>query len=172
MLNIMLDLETMGRSPDGAIASIGMIKFDPDGDTLQDPFYLPVRLEGQDVLGMTFFPDTIVWWLQQSKAAQEAIVRGDRVDLFNALSQVNNYVGENGTPVWAYGSTFDHVILQTAFDRCRIKSAIGYRQQVCMRALAQRTTIERPKVGEEHNALDDATAQAIWLQKILNAGKH
>lgn len=168
-MNVMLDLETMGRSPDGAIASIGAIRFDPDGEELKDPFHCIVRLEGQDHIGMTFDPETIVWWLQQSKEAQESITRGDRVDLRSALSQFKDWY--KGEPCWAYGSTFDHVILNTAFTKTGIENPITYRNQMCMRGIARFSKVERPQYGTQHNAVEDATAQAMWMQLISGGRK-
>lgn len=168
-MDVMLDLETMGRSPDGAIASMGAIRFEPEGDILEDPFYLPVRLEGQDAIGMTFNPETIIWWLQQPKEAQEAITRGDRVDLRSALTQFKNWY--KGEKVWCYGATFDHVILETAFRKTNIENPVSYRSQLCMRSIVALSTVERPSHGIQHNALHDAEAQAMWMQLISGGRK-
>jgi hypothetical protein len=44
-LHVMFDLETMGMAPNGAIASIGAVRFDPYGDEISDPFYVVVDLK-------------------------------------------------------------------------------------------------------------------------------
>jgi hypothetical protein len=118
---------------------------------------------------MTFDPETIVWWLQQSKAAQESITQGNRIDLRSALTQFKDWY--KGDPAWCYGATFDHVILSTAFRKTGIENPFSYRNQLCMRSITYCTTIERPSVGEQHNALDDATAQAMWMQYISGGRK-
>jgi hypothetical protein len=169
MKHIMLDIETMGGTPNGAIASIGAIRFDPFGDELADPFYVVVDLDGQEKYGRKFDGSTITWWLQQSREAQAELYRGDRVKFVEALEQFQKYVGPASVPTWAYPSTFDHSIMQSAYQGVGMKYPVHYREQFCMRGLARMAEVEPPvaKVGTDHNALDDAQFQAKWLQAIL-----
>jgi DNA polymerase III epsilon subunit-like protein len=166
-MHVMIDLETMGLSPNGAIASIGAVRFDPFSYEMRDPFHLVVDLSGQDALGRAFTGSTVTWWLQQSEAARAALYRGDRLRLPAALAQFATWYGHSA-PTWAYGSTFDHTILDGAFKACKLPNPVHYRDQLCMRGLVKLAGIECPVVpGEAHNALDDAQRQARWVQKIL-----
>lgn len=167
----MLDLETMGLSPHGAIASIGAVYFDPFGDALSDPFHAVVQLDGQEKLGRSFNGSTVTWWLSQERAAQQALL-GAKLDLREALQQFTRYVGQQSVPCWAYGSTFDHVILRSAYEAAGLRSPLHYRDELCMRGLAKIAQVECPAVpGTAHNAVDDATRQARWLQSILKSMK-
>jgi hypothetical protein len=168
----MLDLETMGMAPDGAIASIGAIRFDPFGDEIADPFYTTVKLKGQEDVGRVFNGDTIAWWLQQSEAARQELTRAGSPGLETALQAFRRYVMEcaAGAPCWAYPSTFDHVILRRAYDAVGANHPFTWRDEYCMAAFARLTpNVDRAAltVGTAHNALDDATHQARWLQAIL-----
>lgn len=168
MKHLMLDLETMGLSPDGAIASIGAVQFDPRGEGIGDAFYLVVDLDGQDKYGRTFTGSTIRWWLQQEEAARAELYRGDYVKLPAALRKFAEWVGQSSVPCWAYGATFDHSILQRAYDAVGERNPIHYRDQLCMRGLAKLAGgVECPQIGTAHNAVADATRQAHWLQAIL-----
>lgn len=164
-LHIMLDLETMGMAPNGAIASIGAIEFDPFGDEISNQFHVAVDLDGQEKLGRVFNGSTVKFWLQQSPESQKALLGGGELTV--VLRQFAHYVGET-RPCWAYGATFDHSILQSAYDAVGVRNPIHYRDQVCMRGLAKMAKVDCPDMpGVAHNALDDATRQARWLQAIM-----
>ena len=168
-VHLMLDLETLGMAPNGAIASIGAVAFDPFSDALYDMVHLVVDLDGQERLGRQFNGSTVVWWLQQSEAARRAICEKEGLlSLGDALMKFKNFVGPQSMPCWAYGSTFDHTILQSAYDALGLKSPVHYRDQLCMRGLVKLTSVECPDhvPGTAHNALDDAVRQARWLQEI------
>ena len=45
MLDVMLDLETMGTQPDAAIVAIGAVEFDLEAAQLGRRFYQPVTLD-------------------------------------------------------------------------------------------------------------------------------
>lgn len=168
--HIMVDLETMGMAPNGAIASIGAVKFDPFTDELYDPFHVAVDLDGQEMFGRVITGSTVKWWFKQEQAARDAIMQY-AVSLENALKQFARYVGGKSVPCWAYGATFDHSILQSAYDSGAAKpyvNPIHYRDQLCMRGLAKLANVECPHVpGVAHNAVDDATRQARWVQAIM-----
>jgi hypothetical protein len=166
--HIMFDLETMGMAPNGAVASIGAVLFDPHSDALGPTFYQIVDLADQEKrYGRAINGDTVTWWLQQSAAARDELIRADRVSLRIALENYARWVGES-KPTWAYPSTFDHVILQSAYDAVGMKNPVHWRDHFCMRGLAKLANVQPgAKVGTAHNALDDAIFQAKWLQKIL-----
>jgi len=166
----MVDIETMGLAPDGAVASIGAVKFDPHGVGVGEKFYTNVQIDGQEKFGRQITGSTVMWWLTQSEDARKAL-RGQELLLPAALRKFAEFVGSKSIPSWAYGATFDHVILQRAYDAVNEKNSIHYRDQLCMRGLAKLWgNCEPPeKVGTAHNALDDAVFQALWLQKILCA---
>jgi DNA polymerase III epsilon subunit-like protein len=44
MIDVMLDLETMGNGPRAAIVAIGAVEFDPDTGTVGERFYRAVDL--------------------------------------------------------------------------------------------------------------------------------
>ena len=89
--DIMIDLETLATSPDAAILTIGAVKFDPFGDDIKDPkcekFYVRVDLDSCDRIGLVTTDDTIAWWANQSKEAQdEAFGEDNRVDIVDAFN--------------------------------------------------------------------------------------
>ena len=73
--DIMIDLETLATSPNAAVLTIGAVRFDPFNNDIGNPtcekLYIRVDLDSCDELGLEVNDDTIAWWAQQSKEAQE-----------------------------------------------------------------------------------------------------
>ena len=168
MPDVMLDLETMGTSPNAAIVAIGAVAFDADAGTLGSSFYATISLESAteataNAPGGTIEPATVLWWMQQSRDAR-AVFQGDSLHLYTALDQFAGWIKSaagDDAKVWGNGADFDNVILATAFRRWRIATPWDFRNNRCYRTLKN----EHPEVlierkGTHHNALDDATSQA------------
>ncbi len=167
--HIMLDLETMGKSPDAAIVAIGAVAFDPEARRLGDTFYVTVDLESAVRHGGRIEPDAVMWWLRQSDEARAAL-HLDPQPIEAALLDFSRWVEKQGmyAEVWGNGSDFDNVILGTAYDRAEIPRPWHHRQNNCYRTLKKRSGIRPPaREGVHHNALDDATHQALHAVCIM-----
>ena len=166
--HVMVDLETMGTSNFAVICSIGAVKFDPFGDGVSDKFYCAVDMESCAQLGMRFEGKTIAWWLAQKEKAREAILQKPQ-DITSALFGFSHWFGRESLPVWGNGATFDNVILRNAFTLIKSSCPWSYKHDMCYRTerrLDPDGVLFSP-VGTAHNALDDAEAQALHLQKIV-----
>jgi DNA polymerase III epsilon subunit-like protein len=169
MLNVMLDLETLGTKPGCPVLSIGAVTFDPDMPDSGTHFYEVCGLREQFAAGLVPDADTLAWWTQQSNAA--AMFSG----LANASASVAFTRFQNWFPsdalVWGNGADFDMPILAKAMQ------ALGYTAPWkpfsgrCFRTL-KNLYPHVPKVQptEAHNALSDALAQAQWALNIAEAG--
>ena len=67
MLDIMLDLETMGTGTQAAIVAIGAVEFDLEKGILGEEFYRTVDLSSSISCGGIIDADTVLWWMQQSE---------------------------------------------------------------------------------------------------------
>jgi exodeoxyribonuclease VIII len=169
--DIMIDLETLATSPDAAILTIGAVKFDPFGDDVNDPkctkFYTRVDLDSCDKIGLVTNDDTIAWWANQSKEAQdEAFGEADRVDIVDAMHQLYKFCW-GAKRVWSHGATFDIVICEHIFRK--IEKAIPWS---FWEVRDTRTLFDiginpnRPPVLK-HHALEDAWNQAVGVQNVF-----
>lgn len=175
-LHLMLDLETMGKAPGGAIISIGAVLFNivrGQMNKLSD-FHMGVDLSDAVANGMKLDPDTIDWWMDPDQAeARRQLAYGTKVTLQEALGSFSCWLGgynqSNNLQVWGNGVDFDNVILNTAFNLCGIKAPWGFRQNRCFRTLKNvYFYVPQPAfIGTKHCALDDASHQAVWLFDIL-----
>ncbi|EFF4975308.1 exonuclease [Escherichia coli] len=171
--HLMIDLETMGKSPDAPIISIGAIFFDPQTGDMGPEFSKTIDLE---TAGGVIDRDTIKWWLKQSREAQSAIMT-DEIPLDDALLQLREFIDENSgeffVQVWGNGANFDNTILRRSYERQGIPCPWRYYNDRDVRTIVElgkaidfdaRTAI--PFEGERHNALDDARYQAKYVSVI------
>lgn len=133
MKDVMIDLETMGLSPRGAIVAIGALSFDLTTGKRGSTFYQVVDLASSAV-GMEIDPDTVIWWLAQSEAARFELIDGEKSTLFEALDRFKVWFPERAR-VWGNGATFDVVILRSAFDALAVEVPWHYRAERDVRTL-------------------------------------
>lgn len=123
----MIDLETTGQSTRSAVFSIGIILFDPWGETPPEPrkpynldhgngqFYRNLKLTGQVRRGMVYEESTIRWWMAQPDEARQAVLKDpDPIEADVALKDMESFLKkEQVKHVWAHGVDFDIAILTT-----------------------------------------------------------
>lgn len=167
MRHVMLDLETMGTSPGSAIMSIGAVEFDVKKG-LGKEFYSVVSLQSCLDVGLRIDASTLMWWLQQSDEARQAL-SDQPAQLAQALMSFVEYLDVN-CKVWAHGAAFDGPILTAAYKACGITEPYSYRNLRDTRTIYDLAGI-RPSnsVGTYHNALDDAKTQALDVIKAFKA---
>lgn len=178
-VHVMLDLETMGTAPGSMIAAIGACTFVTDAP--RQTFYARVELRGQDRLGLTIDPDTVLWWLAQDEPAREELthpsLRRHRQPLAAALTELHNRIRwwSEGRELrlWANGANFDPGIAETAWRACFPGTAPAWRYHEvrCVRTLLELAGVDRkafpPRVA--HHALHDALAQADAAEAAFHA---
>jgi DNA polymerase III epsilon subunit-like protein len=175
MSNIMVDLETMGNGSTAAIVAIGAVKFSAKGLGLEE-FYEVIDLNSSVQAGLTIDPDTLMWWMKQSDEARKALT-GKNVPLFKALKEFSRFVGNSGeAKIWGNGASFDNPILANAYRAVNLEQPWRFWNDRCYRTVKSLlgNGIPMERVGDHHNALDDAKSQALHLIKILtlvNASK-
>ena len=173
LLHAMIDLETMGTSPDAAIVSIGAVIFDPRYNIVsKDTFYTELDWRNQD---RCFEPNTRKWWSQQSVVAKQVLHRG-RTLLADALEDLTFWLPDE-VRVWGNGATFDISMLEHALRQHEIDIPWKYYNVRDMRTIrdmfeSQRGGLPMPKLSNDHHAMRDAVNQAEFVckmwQKLVN----
>ena len=175
----MLDLETMGTGWNSAIVSIGAVAFNPDEYQPTEPvFDRNIHLRSAVDAGLTMDADTVLWWMKQSRAARERVLRNRGTqsnDLRQVLLDFSLWFKEKVNPfgyLWANGAAFDPVILENAYTVCKLPRPWKYSHVRDMRTIVQLgvehriDTSDINHIGTEHVALDDALYQARVVMKI------
>lgn len=173
MTHIMIDLETMGTSKNAAIVSIGAVVMDFENNLLDTSFYHRICLESAVAAGGVIDAATVKWWLQQSDVARREIYSAS-ANLTKVLSYFSAFIAANcehrQVKVWGNGAAFDNVILRSTYEACGIEPPWKYWNDRCYRTMKNmfKTTHKEPSNGVVHNALDDATNQALNLLDIVS----
>ena len=166
----MLDLETLGNKSGCMIKSIGAVKFNAQGIT--DSFYGLIDLDSCLKAGLKVDDSTVVWWLKESTQALEQLAKPG-FDIQLVLLQFANWVGSEGAIVWGNGASFDMPIIENAYQAVGVKCPWHFSDHRCYRTLKNiYPYVKMQRHGEAHNALDDATSQALHLLEMSKASKH
>jgi exodeoxyribonuclease VIII len=167
-MHFMLDIETVGTKPGAAIPQVGITVFDPRRMGIISGLCLNLDLSEQYDLGLKTDNDTIEWWAKQDTEVQKSVFQGmPRLSLDECYSVLDELVVEwEPECVWAQGASFDFPILEVALG----KLPWSFRAHRCSRTLFKLLPeFNRSEIPGAHNALVDATAQAIDVQRALRA---
>lgn len=184
--HLMVDMETMGNSPDAPIVSIGAVFFDPSTGNTGAEFYQVVSLESSMSFGMKPDASTIQWWLKQSSEARSAILVDEAMGLRETLELLADFIAENSAngshtvQLWGNGCSFDNVILRRAYALTDTPFSVPFWNDRDVRTMVElgksvgiNPRYDIPFEGDMHNALSDARHQvkyvsAIWQRLTAN----
>jgi exodeoxyribonuclease VIII len=173
MLDVMLDLETMGNGPNAAIIAIGAVEFDANG--IGEKFYSVISLESSMLNGGIVDASTVLWWMQQDAAARgEFVETGNHI--YVALQDFAGWMENRGhideLKVWGNGAAFDNVILSSAYRRNQTPAPWMFWNDRCYRTMkALHPGVPFVRSGTHHNAVNDAESQALHLIDIFKVMK-
>jgi exodeoxyribonuclease VIII len=165
----MIDLETMGTRPDAPIISIGAVSF--NAGVIRETFYRNVSLHSSVRSGAVIDPSTVLWWLRQDKAAQDAFGEGqdEAIALTQALYDFIQFLcsyGDGLKGVWGNGASFDNVIMHESGRRCGVPMWEFWKDRCYRTVKSMYPDVKFERTGTHHNALDDAHSQALHLIQI------
>lgn len=169
MTHIMVDLETWGLRPGCAIRSIGAVVFDPYSDIIGGRFYRNVDLESCIDLGLCQESVTVEWWNKPEMAeARKAFEEQPVFTIRQAAMDFKKWFHRQlGKQFWSQGANFDEPILTHIFDHLEIQvpwKFFNARDTRTCYEMAKFNTKTITRVGNHHNALDDAEHQVLCVQ--------
>ena len=163
MTDLMLDLETWGKPPNGVITEIGWAVF--DAEEIRETGVIYVDPQSCENAGLRADVSTMKWCLDNPRTD----CPGFWPDLDEALHKLSRIVSRTGpTRVWAKSPAFDLAILETAY-RLVFGGEYGaarpweFRQERDVRTLLEAANVEASKAV--HSAEADARAQAGDVQR-------
>jgi hypothetical protein len=163
MNDLMIDIETLGKSPGSVILSIGAVWFDATTGAFGDEFYAAINPQSAISSGLKMDVSTVQWWMKQSDDARAAAFSGERI-LGWALGEFGDFVRKSEAKrIWAKPPSFDLVLLEAAFAVCSIPIPWEYWTPRDCRTLFEISKVKQAAFGTAHNALDDAKAQAAGV---------
>lgn len=171
-IDLMLDTETTGKRAGCGILSIAVVPFRTTTSPLE-PFYSRISLASCEHYNLTNDKETMAWWQEQSKEAQEEAF-GGTTELRGALFDLIHYVSSLPAAEihwWANGASFDFPILEAAFHACGLGVPWNFRNCNCYRTLKNLFPYVKAidlDGAVKHNALWDAKFQAEHATVLLN----
>ena len=177
MSEIMLDIETLGISNNSVVMTIGAIKFNRREDIkpleYMESFYCRVSKESCIKLGLETNKETEEWWDKQSEESKYEIFinKNDRYDIKDALIKLTNFIG-NSKIVWANGITFDCIILENCYKKCKLDFPWKYYNLRDARTIYDIGNVNLKDFckdkNQKHNALYDCYIQINALKKAFD----
>ncbi|EJL6598823.1 3'-5' exonuclease [Vibrio cholerae] len=177
MKNLMIDLETMGKSSNAAIVAIGACFFEPSTGEIGEKFSRIISLESSQQFGLVD-ASTVLWWMKQSSEAREVLNSREAVHIKQALHDFRQFTNDGLSQplVWGNGSSFDCVILKNTIIQCLGEQYVPWqfwneRDVRTMVDLGKNLLGFDPKrdmpfEGIRHDALSDAVHQAKYVSAI------
>ena len=111
MIEMMMDIETLGTSAGCVILSIGVVAFEKSAMEPIDSMHVVLDQTLQKMMGMKENPSTVEWWKSQSPEAWQSATESP-VKVQNALAQLDGFYAKHKPRVtWTQGNNFDPPIL-------------------------------------------------------------
>lgn len=166
MRDIMIDIETLGVKPGCMILSIGATNG-------KDDFHVRLNLDDQFDYGLIIEPRTVLWWLDQSKEAQESLTKEQGYPIVEAFQHLARSFDWENNRVWCNGASFDFPILKEAHAKVGMTLPWPYYNEMDFRTIKNLVPKDvfndlRAKPLIAHDGLEDARAQWLTLQNLLN----
>lgn len=174
-MNVMIDLETLGRRPGCTILSIGAVEFS-QASGLGRRFYTTIDTTSCLNHGLHVDDETIKWWTQQSPEARHVITQassGEAPTLPESLKTFGTWlsaIDPKEVRVWGNGADFDNAIMTLAYDAVGEEQPWKFWNNRCYRTLKGLVPNLKaaPRQGVYHHALDDAVYQAEHAIKLMD----
>lgn len=171
-LDAMIDVETLGITERALIVELGLLLFDRDKAKIHSEHLFKIDLLSYQNYDNKFNMDisTILFWLNQSKAAQEKVFkenhRGCKVE--DVFFDINVLLKDVNT-MWCHPS-FDYKMFEHHLRVFKIQSNMPFYKVRDLRTavdLANYDYKNHPFKGTKHTSLDDCKYQFSYLMACL-----
>jgi exodeoxyribonuclease VIII len=186
MVDIVIDIETLGTRPGCVILEVGACAIDPRAGEITanfsrrlDEFFTrglePPTADAAGTIAWWLGPETIDTYRALLQRGLPGVAAPDPRNPRGPLDEFRDWTLDQTAGhdpgqirVWGNGPQFDLVILQSAFDRYGVECPWHYRQERCARTALELAGCERGSVpwaerGPRHRALNDARHEARKL---------
>lgn len=176
MNHIMVDIETLGRSPDAVIVQIAAVQFNPITGETGDEFCINVDAADSQKYGLKIYAETILFWLEQSREAHQSVFYGAKSQLKTALLELTDFIisvefeTKEKAIIWANSPSFDLEILKNAYRATQLKEVWEFRNERDFRTISKLFPIiieAHERTGIAHDAISDCRNQIAILSKCF-----
>ena len=119
---VMLDLETLGRSAGCVVHEVALVRFNSKTREAGEKLHLYISIEDSLAHGLTIDEETLAWWNRQG---------GPRQDRPHTLHHSASLIADflTAAPVkrlWAWGTCFDLPLIRAAFEAASVRWPLHY----------------------------------------------
>lgn len=179
MLDIMVDLETMGLKTNSPIVAVGAIQFNPITGEQGDSYYRILDLQSSVDKGQQIDVQALYWWMNQSDAARGELLTTNKISVEHMCGTFQKWLYSLGNPrkfrLWGNGASFDNAMLRFLFELCKVEMPIPFWNDRDVRTVVgfypssmfmewKRNNLRK---GAHHTALADAKYQAEYVSYIM-----
>lgn len=172
--HVMIDTETLGRTPGSVVRSVAAVEFDPQtGETGRQKVW-KIDLTDSIRYGFKVEASTLKWWMMQSDEARREFVEGAETPLEDFLEDFMQFIAAtdegNDFTLWCLQLDFDVAMLRSMYSwynlnvyRCdeevlpwnfrKVRDVRPYIDALDSAGLLP------PKVADRHTPLADCLAQ-------------
>lgn len=182
VIDVMLDLETMGNSTRPVVTEIAAVAFDRITGEEYARFHQGVDMQSSIDSGLLVSASTVEFWMKQDDEARVSFVasQANATTLAQALANFDGWVKalskKGDLRFWGNGIMADNVWISSAFEAVRVDSPIKFWQHNDVRTVVDMGwMIGLPNykklekfTGVKHNPVDDCLHQIKYLCKYLN----
>jgi len=171
MNDLMLDLETLGRTPDSPIIAIGAVFFDKMTGETGAEFEVAVDFASA-CHGRHIDPKTVAWWMQQGDSARASVLRGNSSMQF-ALQSLSDFIFINAKgecSPWGNGATFDISMIEHCYRQYGMSIPWPFWAVRDCRTVEYLSKLDKKtfkREGVHHSALDDAKHQVKYISAMI-----
>jgi hypothetical protein len=175
MDNVMIDLETWGRTPKAVVTQIAGIYFDPESGALGEEFNTNINAVTELANDFTVDAETLYFWFNQSPAALHAAIgaKGERNQSKYSWQGFAWFL-QDAKNIWCH-ATFDYPICVEHWKHYGIKTTWPYWAPKDLRSIVEVAGIDHRKYKTRaaasgstiHSALDDCKVQIEYLVDSL-----
>ena len=179
--HVMIDTETLGRTPGSVVRSVAAVEFDPQtGETGRQKVW-KIDLADSIRYGFKVEASTLKWWMMQSDEARREFVEGAETPLEDFLENFMQFIAAtdegNDFTLWCLQLDFDVAMLRSMYSwynlnvyRCDEEVLPWNFQKVrdvrpYMDALDSAGLLP-PKVADRHTPLADCLAQINYVHLV------
>jgi len=171
MKDLMIDIETMGNTPNAVMIQLAGVFFDRNTGETGAEFCKSLAISSCEDFGFQQDQSTVDWWKTQNQDVLNAIL-AESEGALDAMEAFVDFLGKDirDVIVWSH-ATFDFPIVQN-YLKAITKSYMNYKGARDIRTLVDLSGIDLNqydwKSGKTHNALDDCKFQIKYCVDAIN----
>ena len=170
--HLMIDIETMGNKSYSVILSIAAVEFDIKTGKTGRHFNMAIDMQTCIDSGLRVSGDTTMWWLDQTKEAQNKILTAEKFHLSKVLVDFSKFCKDQNYFVWGNSNSFDLGLLQNAYEKCFLPAPWRYTKELDVRTLVFLNPEFKQNhewTGTAHDAVTDCLNQISYCVKTFNS---